>query len=151
RRRASGASSSLPRPEHPLFARPDGADALIDELLNTLAFVGLCRVEVALVFSGDAVHAVELAGLAPAVAEVRDLLQRLAQYDAHLLVLAVGEKHEPLPGILRERDVPGRARGERFLGIEAFFHELAVRTEYLNAVALAVAHVDQTVVRAFDA
>src|SRR2546427_9269647 len=116
-----------------------------------LALVVLVLIEFALESAGDAVHAVELAGLAPAVAEVRNLLQRLAQYDAHLLVLAVGEEHEALPGILRERDIPGRARSERLLGIEPFLHERPVRAEYLHAVALAVAHVDQTVVRAFDA
>ena len=42
----------------------------------------------------------------------------------------------------------GRARSERLLGIEPFLHERPVRPEYLHAVALAVAHVDQTVIRA---
>ena len=39
----------------------------------------------------DAVHAVELAGLAAAVAEGGDLLERVAHDDADALVLAVGE------------------------------------------------------------
>src|SRR5713101_8344726 len=139
------------RPQHALAAPWNRAYAFVDEFLHALSFVRLGRVEVAFGIAGDAVHAVELAGLAPAVAEVRNLLQRLAQYDAHLLVLAVGEEHEPLLAILRERDIPGRARSERLLGIEPFLHELAVRLEYLHAVALAVAHVDETVVRALDA
>src|SRR5712692_4486059 len=139
------------RPQHALAAPWNRAYAFVDEFLHALSFVRLGRVEVAFGIAGDAVHAVELAGLAPAVAEVRNLLQRLAQYDAHLLVLAVGEEHEALPGILRERDIPGRARGERLLGIEPFLHERPVRAEHLHAVALAVAHVDQAVVRAFDA
>jgi hypothetical protein len=46
------------------------------------------------------VHAVELARLAPAVAEVRQFLQRFAQYDTHLFVLAIGEEHEALLRIL---------------------------------------------------
>src|SRR5882762_1184164 len=134
RRRASSASPPLARPEHALLACPDRADAFIDEFLHALAFVGLGRVQVTLGIGSDAVHAIELSGLAPAVAEVRDLLQRIAHDDAHLLVLAVGEEDEPLLAILRERDVPGRARGERLFGVERFLHELAVRLEYLHAV-----------------
>src|SRR5258706_1348807 len=139
------------RPQHALTPTWNRAYAFVDEFLDALAFVRLGRVEVALGIGRDAVHAVELARLAPAVAEVRNLLQRFAQDDAHLLVLAVGEEHEPLLAVLRKRDVPCRARSERFLGIEPFLHELAVRLEYLHAVALAVAHVDETVVRALDA
>src|SRR5882762_6037949 len=139
------------RPEDALASGPHRTYAFVYELLHALAFVSFRRVEVALGVGRDAVHAVELPGLAPAVAEVRNLLQRLTQYDAHLLVLAIGEEHEALPGILRERDIPGRARGERLLGIEPFLHERPVGAEYLHAVALAVAHVDQAVVRAFDA
>src|SRR5712692_5642268 len=139
------------RPQHALAAPWNRAYAFVDEFLHALAFVRLGRVEVALRIGGDAVHAVELAGLAPAVAEVGNFLQRFAHDDAHLLVLAIGEEHEPLLAILRERDIPGRARSERLLGIEPFLHELAVRLEYLHAVALAVAHVDQAVVRALDA
>src|SRR5258706_2981139 len=140
----------LPRPEHALIAG-DSTYALVDKSLHALALVGLGRIEVALGVCCDAVHAVELAGLAAAVAEIADLLERLAHDDPHLLVLAVGEKHEALLRIFREGDVPGRARSEGLLGIEPFLHELAVRLEYLHAVGLAVAHVDKTVVRALDA
>src|SRR5258706_22363 len=140
----------LPRPEHALIAG-DSTYALVDKSLHALALVGLGRIEFALGVCCDAVHAVELAGLAAAVAEIADLLERLAHDDPHLLVLAVGEKHEALLRIFREGDVPGRARSEGLLGIEPFLHELAVRLEYLHAVALAVAHVDQAVVRALDA
>src|SRR5712691_474218 len=110
------------RPQHALAPTWNRAYALVDEFLDALA-----------------------------VAEVRNLLQRFAQDDAHFLVLAVGEEHEPLLAVLRKRDVPCRARSERFFGIEPFLHELAVRLEYLHPVALAVAHVDETVVRALDA
>src|SRR5712692_5330212 len=141
----------LTRPQHALAPPRNRTYALVDEFLHALAFVRFGRIEVALGIGGDAVHAVELAGLATAVSEIGDFLERVTQDNAHLLVLAVGEEHEPLLAVLRERDVPGRARSERLLGIEPFLHELAVRLEYLHAVALAVAHVDQAVVRALDA
>src|SRR6267378_5949804 len=148
--KAGGASPGA-RPQHALAPARNRTDALVDEFLHALAFVRFRRIEVALGIGGDAVHAVELARLATAVSEVGDFLERVAQDNAHLLVLAVGEEHEPLLGILRERYIPGRARSERLLGVEPFLHELAVRLEYLHAVALAVAHVDEAVVRALDA
>ena len=63
------------------FRRPDGAlirlrhrrETLVDKLLQTLTAVGLGRVDVALRVGGDAVHRVELAGLAAAVAEAGEL------------------------------------------------------------------------------
>src|SRR5256885_3937823 len=143
--------NSFPRPEDALLACPDAAESLVDELLHALALVGLVGVEMALGAARGAVHAVELAGLAPAVAEVRDLLQRLAKDDAHLLVLAVGEEDEALLGIFRKGDIPDRTRGEGLLGVERLLHKRPVRTEYLQTIRLAVAHVDQTVVRALDA
>ena len=51
----------------------------------------------------------ELAGLAPAVAEARKDLQRLAIHDVDSLVLAVGQIHVLLLRVFRERDVPHRA------------------------------------------
>src|SRR5882672_10094397 len=60
---------SPPGPEHALVAARHGCDAAIDELLHALTLVGLGRVEIALGIGGDAVHAVELPGLASAVAE----------------------------------------------------------------------------------
>src|SRR5437667_11419685 len=119
--------NSFPRPEHALLACPDAAESLVDELLHALALVGFGRVEIALGIARDAVHAVELAGLAPAVAEVRDFLQRLAKDDTHLLVLAVGEENEALLGIFRKGDIPDRARGEGLLGVERLLHERPVR------------------------
>src|SRR5262249_6007156 len=140
----------VPRPEHALVTARLRLDALVDELLDALTLVGLGRVEVALGVRRDRVHAVELAGLAAAVAERGELLERVAQDHAHPLVLAVGQEHELLVGILRERDVPHRAGGARVSGIERLLHERAVRLEHLEAVALPVADVDQPVARALD-
>src|SRR6266850_1562501 len=94
----AGAASA--RPQHALLPLPNRAYALVDEFLHALAFVSLRGIEVALGVGGDAVHAVELARLATAVAEVGDFLERVAKDDAHLLVLAVGEEHEPLLAVL---------------------------------------------------
>ena len=66
----------------PWFGLVTGAHALVDEPLQAFSFLGLGRVEVALRVDRDAVHAVELAGLPAAVAEGRQLLQRLAIDDA---------------------------------------------------------------------
>src|SRR5215813_7002529 len=144
-------SDLLARPEHSLAAGRNGTDALVDKLLHPLSFVGLGGVEVPLGIGGDAVYSVELAGLAPAVAEVGELLHGLAQDDPHLLVLAVGEEHEALLRILRKRDVPRRSRPQRLPGVPLLLHELAFRREHLHAIALAVAHVDEVIVRTLDA
>src|SRR5437588_8723875 len=85
-----------PPPDEPAYTRFDNSSSL-------------GRVEVALRIGRDAVHAEELAGLAAAVAEVGQLLQRFAQDDAHLLVAAVGHEDVALLRIAREGDVPDRA------------------------------------------
>src|SRR5690242_20030975 len=69
---------SLPRPHHTLFALGHRADALVHEALHALALVGLGCVDVAFGVGRDAVHRVELAGLAAAVAERRELGERHA-------------------------------------------------------------------------
>src|SRR6266851_7053805 len=97
------------RPEHALIAGQHGADALVDELLQAFPFPGFGRVGVALRIGRDRVHAVELAGLASADAERGHLLERLAQDDAHPVVLPVGHEDEALLGVLGECDIPGRA------------------------------------------
>src|SRR5262249_62284787 len=74
------------RPEHALVASDDVAHALVDELLDAFSFPGLGRVEVALGVGRDRVHAVELPGLAAAVAEGGDLLERVAHDDAQAVV-----------------------------------------------------------------
>src|SRR6186997_2851884 len=141
----------LPGPEHALLAGTHGAYSLVDELLHSLSFVGLRSVEVTLGIDRDAVHAVELAGLAATIAEIADFFEGLAQDDPDLLVLAVGEEHEPLLRIPGKRDVPRGARAERLARVELLLHELALGREHLHAVALTVAHVDEPVVRALHA
>src|SRR5262245_36286622 len=81
--------------------RPDGAlirlghrrKAFVDELLQPLSAIGLGGVDVALRVGRDAVHGIELTRLAAAVAEARELGERLAIEDVNLLVGAVGEIH----------------------------------------------------------
>src|SRR5215471_2271027 len=130
---------SLPRPRHALVTERHRADALVVELLHALTFVGLGRVEVPLRIRSDAVHAVELARLPPAVAERSDFLKRLANDDAHPLVLAVGQHDEALLRVLGEHDVPHRAGAPGVLGVEMLFHECTVGPEHLQAIVLAVA------------
>src|SRR5207249_3224314 len=111
------ASTASLRPDHALIAAERHlAHALEVEFLHALTLEGLGRIDVALGIDRDAVHAVELARLAAAAAERGQLRHGVALDDAHALVLAVGEIDEALPGILREGDLPGRARGQRVLG-----------------------------------
>src|SRR5262245_60701322 len=138
------------RPHHAL-ARRHVPHPLVDELLHPFSFVSLRGVDVALGIGRYAVHAVKLARLASAIAEVRYLFQRLAKDDPYFFVLAVGKKNEALLGIPGKRYIPRRPGAESFLRIERFFHERPVRAEDLDAIGLAVAHIDETVVRAFDA
>src|SRR6266571_2622928 len=134
------------RPQHALASARDRADAFVDELLHALAFVGLRRIQVAPGIDRNAVHAVELAGLAPAVAEVGHLLQRLAQHDAHFRVAPVRHEDVLLLRVLRERDIPYRSFAEAALREERLLDELAVRPEHLQPVVHAVADVQQVVV-----
>src|SRR5262247_3497953 len=117
------------RPEHALVAARHGADAFVDELLHPLTLVGFGRVEVALGIHRDAVHAVELARLAPAGAKGGDLLQRLAHDDAHARVLPVRHQDEALFWIFGEHDVPGRTRAKRIPRVNPLLHELAFSRE----------------------
>src|SRR6266849_6492250 len=134
---------SPPWPEHALIAARHRADALIDELLQALTFVGFRRVEIALGIGRNAVHAVELARLASAVAERGYFLERFAHDDADALVLAVCQHHESLLGILGEGDVPYRSRAARVPGIERLSHEGSVRPENLQSIVGTVANVDE--------
>src|SRR5689334_17706382 len=67
------------------------AHALVDELLQPLPVERLGRIDVALGIDRDAVHAVELAGLAATAAERGKLLHGRALDDAHALVHSVGQ------------------------------------------------------------
>src|SRR5262245_14167628 len=77
------------RPEHALVAARHRADALIDEFLYPLTLVSFSRVEIALGIGRNAVHAVELTGLAPAVAKRGYFPERFAHNDTDALVLTV--------------------------------------------------------------
>src|SRR3974390_828749 len=98
--RTAAVDLMLPRPEHALILIHD-AHALVFELLHPLALLGLRRIQVAPGVDRDAVHAVELAGLAAAVSEIRHLLERVAQHDPHFLVAAVGHEEVFLVPVLR--------------------------------------------------
>src|SRR5882672_7089811 len=94
--RYSSAQSNLARarPGHALAAAADRADALVDELLQALALVGLGRVEVAFRVGGDAVHAVGApVALHPAGVGVEhgDALVLVAVGDERLVGLRVDE------------------------------------------------------------
>src|SRR6476469_7722207 len=70
------------RPQHALASPGHAADALAHKFLNTLPLVRIRRVQVALGINGDAVHAVELPGLPPAIPEICQLFHGVALDDA---------------------------------------------------------------------
>src|SRR2546430_8694250 len=94
------------RPHHALVLAGDRSHALEDKFLEALPFVGLGGVDVLPRISRDAVHTEELAGLAAAVAEAGQDIERLPIQDVHPLVSPVGHVHVRLPGIPGEGDLP---------------------------------------------
>src|SRR5262245_54500031 len=145
-------SSAALRPDRTLLGSAhDLTHALVVELLNAFSFECLGRVDVALGIDRDAMHAIELAGLASATAERCQLGHGLALDDADALVLPVGDVEEALLRILGEGHFPGRAGGERVLGKEVLAHIGAVGAEDLDAVVHAIADVAQAVLGERDA
>ena len=123
-----------------------GRQPLVEEALQPAALIGLHGVQVALRVGGDVVQRVPLAGIVAALAEVGELLHRLAIEDAQLLVAAVGHVEVLLLRVARERGVPHRAVAARVARHVDLPHERAVDLEDLQPVAGAVAHVDEPVV-----
>src|SRR5215813_3380654 len=123
------------------------SQAFVNEFLDAFPFVGLASVDVALRIHSDAAHPVELARHPPAVAKAQDDLKRIAQQDEDLLVVAIGDIEKALLWILRKRDLPHRPVAEGCLRDEPFFHKLAVLLEHLDSIVLAVADIDQTILR----
>src|SRR5260221_9837808 len=87
----SSVSTRLRRPDRSLVRLRHRSETFVHKLLQPLPAIRLGRVEVALRVGRDAVHGVELPGLTPAVAEARELGQRLAIEHVDLLVGAVRE------------------------------------------------------------
>src|SRR5919198_3906141 len=97
------------RPHHPLIHLRHWTQPSIYELLNTLPFIRLGCVNVALGVGGDTVDGEELPWLSAAIPELGEDLQRLAVDHVHALVLAVGEVDVFLLGIAGEGDIPHRS------------------------------------------
>ena len=92
----------------------------------------------------------ELAGPPPSAAERRRHLQRVAAQHVDGVRSAVRDEHEPLGGVAREREVPGRPADGAVPpggGDQRLCHERPVRLEHLQALVAAVADVDAAVRR----
>src|SRR3970282_166690 len=74
------------RPQDALIQCSDRTQALINELLDTLAAIGFRSENVSLGIGGDAVHCVELARLASAVAEAGQDFEGVAVQDVDFFV-----------------------------------------------------------------
>src|ERR1041384_2891678 len=86
-------------------------ETFIHELLQASAFVGFGGVDVPFRIRSDAVHAIELTGLASTIGEARQDFKRVALDDVHLLVTTVGEIDILLLWVFRESNVPHRTIG----------------------------------------
>ena len=75
----------------------------------------------------------------------------VAVHDPDDIVHDVGDEYVFLLSVGREIDGANRTALERVVGDEIFFDELALFREYLDAVAAAIADVDQAIVRNLDA
>src|SRR6185503_15313616 len=123
----------------------------------------LAGVHVALRVNRDAADGEELSRVTSTAAERADRRERVALQDVDLLVVAVGDEHVALLGVIREREIPRRAmrrddaelsgdrRAERVLRHDGFLHERAIFAKYLDAIAAAVADIDLAVARDVDA
>src|SRR5215510_10655686 len=61
--------------------------------------------------------------------------------------MTIGDIEKALLWILRKRDFPRRPVAEGSLRDERFFHKLAVLLKHLDSIVLAVADIDQTILR----
>src|SRR5262245_5303037 len=135
------------RPNSSLILLRYWRKAFVNELLQASPLVGLGRVDVTFGIGSDAVHAVELTGLSPAVAEAGQDFQRIAQQDVDLLVATIGDVEILLLRVFRECDIPHRPVSQRPLRDELLLHKLAIRLEYLKPVVYAVADIQEPVIR----
>ena len=94
------------RPQHTLIFFRNRRHAFVNEFLHALAAVGFGGEEIAFRIGSDAVYGVELAGLAPAVAEAGQDFQRVAKQDVNFFIRAISQKNVGLLGILGKGDVP---------------------------------------------
>src|SRR5829696_3645188 len=115
--------------------------------------MGVARMHVSLPVDRDTAYGEELSRITAAAAECPDRRERVALQDVYLLIVAVGDEHVTLLGVIRKREIPCRAvgrdhaelsghrRAERILRDDRFLHEGAVLAKHLNAVAAAIADV----------
>src|SRR5205823_10953031 len=82
---------SFLRPQNTLVFLGDRTESFVDELLDALAAIGFPCVDISFRIGGDAMHAVEFAGLAPTFTECSQDLKGLAIENMHAIILAVGE------------------------------------------------------------
>ena len=114
------------RPENSLVRLRHLRDPFIKEALHALPPIGFRRVDVAFGIRGDAVNAIEFAGLTTAFTECRQNLQRLPIDDVHAIILPIGKIDVLLLRILGESDIPNGAGAERAFFVELFLNERSI-------------------------
>src|SRR2546422_1761260 len=120
---------------------------LVDELLEALALVCFCNVDVALGIGRDIVGTIKLAGPVSATAEFAYHIQSFAAYDAYDLIRTIGDNDETLGTIGGKRDVPYGSTSKRLLRNERFFDECSILLENLNAIVRPIAHINEPIIR----
>src|SRR6266511_2744082 len=117
------------------------------KFLHAAPKADLRGVEGALRINRNVVHPLELAGLAPLAAPLREQLSILARKRVDLAIGAVGDEDELLLRIDRQHQVPDRAVGERLGFDPEFLHKGAILAKHLDAVVDTIADIDEPVVR----
>src|SRR6266487_4375160 len=101
------------------------------KFLHAAPKADLRGVEGALRINRNVVHPLELAGLAPLAAPLREQLSILARKRVDLAIGAVGDEDELLLRIDRQHQVPDRAVGERLGFDPEFLHKGAILAKHL--------------------
>src|SRR2546426_7872997 len=120
---------------------------LVDELLEALALVCFCNVDVALGIGRDIVGPLKLAGPVSATAEFAYHIQSFAAYDAYDLIRTIGDNDETLGTIGGKRDVPYGSTSKRLLRNERFLDECSILLENLNTIVRPIAYVNEPIIR----
>src|SRR4029453_4054446 len=133
----------------PFHSITSSARALLHrtKFLHTAPKADLRGGEAALRVNRNVVPPLELAGLAPVAAPLREQLSILARKRVDLAIGAVRDEDELLLRIDRQHQIPARAVGKRLGFDPQFLYESAILAEHLDAVVDTIADIDEPVVR----
>src|SRR5579862_721372 len=111
--------------------------------------MSLCRKNISLRISRDAVHGIELSRLAATIAKACQYFERVPKHDIHFVVRPVGNIKVLLLGIRRKRNVKYRTFTEGVLRDKYLFYESAIWFEHLDPIVNPITDIEQSVMGEF--